>query len=443
MDLISSVNISMELWGCLLSILIAAYILQEKKPLRPRSRAILLITLSQALLLLSDAMGFLFEGNPSYLNHAVVSVGNFLVFVLGYVLLALFTQYLTAYLEEFGPVSRIPLYIVRTLAVVAVGLVILSQFNHMYYVIDSESIYVRRDMFWLSQFLGILGLCFNASFLIAYHKRIDTGDRIVFWLYILLPVAAMTVQIFIYGPALLNFANTVSLIVIFLFVHMNHARQAVRQEQKITQQNAELVSSQAKLAQARMNLMRSQIQPHFIYNTLGTIGELCLTRPQQAAEIVREFSQYLRGNLDDLESSTPILLSREIEHVRHYTAIEHVRFPDMDIRYDLRSGEFFLPALSIQPLVENAIKHGLMGLESGGSVVISTYETDSAYCVCVKDDGVGFDLQAPLPQSERRHLGIANIRERIQIMCGGTLTIESVPGMGTTALISIPRGDMI
>lgn len=442
MNLIRAVNISMELWGCLLSLLIAIYILQEKKPLRPRSRAFLLIVLCQALLLLGDAMGFSFEGDPAYLNYCVVSVGNFLVFALGYVLLVLFTQYLTAYLSESGPVSRVPLYITRTLAVIAVGLVILSQFNHMYYVINADSVYVRQDMFWLSQAFGILGMCVNAVFLLLYHKRIDSKDRIVLWLYILLPVAAMAVQLFIYGPALLNLANTFCLIVIFLFIQMNHVRHVILQEQTISQQTAELSHSQAKLVQTRMDLMRSQIQPHFIYNTLGTISVLCLTQPQKAAEIVQEFSQYLRGNFDDLEINSPIRLSREIEHVKHYTAIEHVRFPDMDIRYDLRSDEFFLPALSIQPLVENSIKHGLMGLEHGGSVVISTYETATAYCVCVKDNGVGFDPTTPLSPYGRRHLGIANIRERIEIMCGGTLTIDSVPGLGTTALISIPKEDM-
>lgn len=159
--------------------------------------------------------------------------------------------------------------------------------------------------------------------------------------------------------------------------------------------------------------------------------------------MVRNFSQYLRGNFDELGLSNPIRLSREIEHVRYYTAIERVRFPDMDIRYDLRAGEFFLPALSIQPLVENAIKYGLMGLESGGTVIISTYETAESYYVSVMDNGVGFDTVAPYTRRDRKHLGIENIRERVQIMCGGTLTINSKPGCGTEAIIAIPKEDMV
>ena len=156
----------------------------------------------------------------------------------------------------------------------------------------------------------------------------------------------------------------------------------------------------------------------------------------------QEFSQYLRGNFDELDNRLTIRLSREIEHVKHYTSIEHVRFPDMEIHYNLQSEEFFLPALSIQPLVENAIKHGLIGLERGGVVVISTYELKDAYCVSVEDNGVGFDPDAPFSQRGRKHLGIANIRERLKIMCDGTLTIDSAPGCGTKAVISIPKGDL-
>ena len=114
--------------------------------------------------------------------------------------------------------------------------------------------------------------------------------------------------------------------------------------------------------------MISQIQPHFIYNTLGSIGQLCLEQPEKAASLTQDFSQYLRGNFSELDNNKPILLSKELEHVNHYINIERVRFPDITVNFDVRCDDFFLPALSVQPLVENSIKHGLMGLESGGSV---------------------------------------------------------------------------
>ena len=193
----------------------------------------------------------------------------------------------------------------------------------------------------------------------------------------------------------------------------------------------------AELAESRIATMISQIQPHFIYNTLGTIEQLCITEPDAASKLVRNFSLYLRGNFSELDNAKPIMFSQEMNHVKHYTDIEQVRFPDMTIQYDLRSVEFLLPALSVQPLVENAIKHGLMGLEEGGIVTISAYETVESYMVEVTDDGVGFDMNAGY--DETKHVGIKNIRGRIEAMCNGTLTIESKIGSGTKATIKIPK----
>ena len=200
---------------------------------------------------------------------------------------------------------------------------------------------------------------------------------------------------------------------------------------------AEKLILSAELTESRIATLISQIQPHFIYNTLGTIEQLCITEPEAASKLVRNFSLYLRGNFSELDNVKPIRFSQEMNHVKHYTDIEQVRFPDMTIQYDLRSVEFLLPALSVQPLVENAIKHGLMGLEEGGIVTISAYETDSHYVVEVTDDGVGFDMNAGY--DETKHVGIKNIRGRIEAMCNGTLAIESKIGSGTKATIKIPK----
>ena len=192
-----------------------------------------------------------------------------------------------------------------------------------------------------------------------------------------------------------------------------------------------------ELTDSRISTMISQIQPHFIYNTLGTVEQLCLTEPKTASTIVHNFALYLRGNFRELDNPAPIRLEKELKHLKHYTDIEQVRFPDMSIVYELESEDFLLPALTIQPLVENAIKHGLMKLETGGTVKIKTFETDTHYWTQVVDNGVGFDTTQVLEQKE--HVGIRNIRVRLEAMCDGTLTIESVPGEGTTATIMIPK----
>ena len=215
--------------------------------------------------------------------------------------------------------------------------------------------------------------------------------------------------------------------------NINAARKAKEME-------AEQKEIRAQLQENRIAIMISQIQTHFIYNTLGTIQQLCKESPEQAAKLVHNFSVYLRGNFSELDNTAPIRFSKELEHVRCYTEIELIRFPDMAVHYDIQTEEFLLPALTVQPLVENAIKHGLMGREEGGVVTVTSYETATHYCVKVADDGVGFDQTRPL--DERKHIGIRNVRERLQVMCGGSLTVESQKGTGTTALLQIPKEGM-
>ena len=194
-----------------------------------------------------------------------------------------------------------------------------------------------------------------------------------------------------------------------------------------------------QLTESRVSIMMSQIRPHFIYNTLGSIEQLCELDPPKAGELVHDFAKYLRGNFGELDNNKPILMSQEMAHVHHYINIEHVRFPDMTFSFEMNSNDFYIPALTIQPIVENAIKHGLMKLEKGGTIKVATYETQESYCVMVEDDGAGFDTSVLL--DERKHVGIRNIRERLNVMVNGTLKIESTIGVGTKVLIKIPKGD--
>jgi sensor histidine kinase YesM len=103
----------------------------------------------------------------------------------------------------------------------------------------------------------------------------------------------------------------------------------------------------------------------------------------------------------------------------------------------MNSDDFHIPALTIQPIVENAIKHGLMKLQSGGTIRVVSYESETDYYVSVVDDGVGFDTSLLL--DERKHVGLRNIRERLKAMVNGTIEIESTVGVGTKVLIKIPK----
>ena len=206
---------------------------------------------------------------------------------------------------------------------------------------------------------------------------------------------------------------------------------------KAKEMETERIALNAQLTESRMSTMMSQIRPHFIYNTLGSIEQLCSIDPPKAGELVHNFAKYLRGNFGELDNPKPILMSKEMEHVHHYVSIENVRFPDMTFSFEMNSVDFQIPALTIQPIVENAIKHGLMKLPKGGTIRVLSYETDTHYCVSVEDDGVGFDTGKLL--DDRNHVGIRNIRGRLKAMVNGTLEIESTEGVGTAVLIKIPK----
>ena len=264
------------------------------------------------------------------------------------------------------------------------------------------------------------------------------------WLYIgaILPLIAFGVDVAMTGLGvwkggeaskflfLLLFAVAMVVVLRIIPRGINDAARAKELETEKTALNAQLVES-------RISTMMSQIRPHFIYNTLGSIEQLCNIDPQKAGALVHNFAKYLRGNFRELDNPRPILMSQEMEHVRHYISIENVRFPDMTFSFEMNSEDFCIPALTIQPIVENAIKHGLMKLPKGGTIHVVSYETDNHYCVSVADDGAGFDTSELL--DERKHVGIRNIRGRLKAMVGGTLEIESTVGVGTKVLITIPK----
>lgn len=196
---------------------------------------------------------------------------------------------------------------------------------------------------------------------------------------------------------------------------------------------------QKELYEAKVQVMVSQIRPHFMYNALSSIAMLCKLKPDVAYEATIKFSDYLRGNMDSLKQTTPVPFKKELEHLEKYLYIEKLRFgKKLNIEYDIQAEDFDLPLLSIQPLVENAVKHGVGMKEDGGTVTIATRETDTDYEIIVSDDGVGFDTNE-VKNDGRSHIGMENTRRRLKDMCNAEVNITSVVGEGTTARIIIPR----
>jgi sensor histidine kinase YesM len=194
-----------------------------------------------------------------------------------------------------------------------------------------------------------------------------------------------------------------------------------------------------ELQNSRVSIMISQIQPHFLYNVLTSICCLCDKNPRQAKSALIQFSEYLRTNLDSIKCRSLVSIEQELTHVRTYLNLEMMRFDDaLNVEYDIGCNHFMLPPLTIQPLVENAVKHGVGRTEKDGTVKIIVAQTENAYEIKVIDDGVGFDTSR-MPEDGKQHVGIANVRHRLESMINGKLEIESEIGKGTTAIVTIPR----
>lgn len=425
MSTIGYVNVSLEIWGGILSLVVLMCIFIRTKERSRRSRLFVALVLCNIFILLSDASAWLFKGHLNTFSYYGVRISNFFVFALGYVLLLLFTSYITCYLGEKGEVSAVPLRVIKFFCAAAFFLVILSQFNHMFYSIDSQNIYHRENWFWLSQVGGIAGMFVNTGMLVRYRKYLNKIELLALFSYIVLPVAAMTIQIFIYGVALLNLATTMSILLIFLLIQIEQARK--------------LQEKELELADSRVAVMLSQIQPHFIYNVLTAIKQLCDSNPEEAKEAIVEFSVYLRGNLDLLVTKHKILFESELDQVKNYLSLEKKRFGSrLNIKYDIRTEGFQIPPLTVQTIVENAVRHGATKNENGGTVVISAWETEEDYVVTVSDDGPG--MNPICPEDGRSHVGMENVKLRLESMCRGQLKVESDPGTGTRVTIYVPKG---
>ena len=205
-------------------------------------------------------------------------------------------------------------------------------------------------------------------------------------------------------------------------------------------QRDQLHQMEIRLSNQRMSMLISQIRPHFIFNTMNTIYSLCDQDPALAKQAIHDFSRFLRIHFETMDQQQPIPFSQELELVRFYLSIEQVRFQDaLSVRYDIDCTDFSLPPLSLQPLAENAVRHGIRQKSGPGTVTISTRESGSEWIVSVRDDGAGFDPSLLDAEEAGRHIGIANVQARLRQMCGGMLTLSSAPGQGTTATIRIPK----
>lgn len=205
------------------------------------------------------------------------------------------------------------------------------------------------------------------------------------------------------------------------------------------------VEQQARIAQelheSQVRLMMNQLKPHFIRNSLATIRVITRHDPQKAYDLLYDFTRYLSYHIDSLTGNELTSFAEELGHIREYTNIEQEHMGErLTVKFDIGPTDFEIPPLSVEPFVENAVKHGVWPKRSGGTVSIASTEIPDAYVITIRDDGVGFDPANPPPPVLRSHgIGMKYAIERLKTMVNGAVQVDSEINKGTTVRISIPK----
>ena len=297
-------------------------------------------------------------------------------------------------------------------------------FSRICFWIDAANAFHRGPLGYTCHVVSALLLC--ELVYLSFHEYVP-GRRQEAWIPLAnaaLIVGSVVLDSFVdyrdMPTSYLTVAVVSSTLFYYIWLHLQFAR---RHEQDL-------------MAEQRIQIMMTQIQPHFLYNTLSTIQALCSIDPQQAAVITGKFSAYLRQNLNSLEYPGLTSFEKELEHTWTYADIEQVRFPNIRIEYAIEDTGFSLPFLTVQPIVENAIRHGVRIREEGVIRVVAR-KTEGGHEVVISDNGIGFDVKT-LEQNDGTHIGLKNVQERIEKMCGGSVTVVSQPDRGTTVTVFIP-----
>ena len=342
----------------------------------------------------------------------------------GAVLMTIYTYCLTSFIKENAVVTYRLANIVGAVCAVYLVMILTSPFTGAVFTIDAGGYYRVGPLKVASFLLDPIVMVVVIILILRYRKTLKVEGILYLVSICVLSIPTMILWD-VWYPEPEYMMATLYFVLVFILFHRELTKQLVKKEKE--------------MAESKITTAISQIQPHFIFNSLSTIKFLVKKDQMEALEAIDEFSDYLRGSMDSLTRKCCVPFSEELELVNHYMYLEKKRFGDkINIKYDIQLDGFMVPALSVQPIVENAVKHGIRGQLKGGTIEIATKEDTKNFIIQVTDDGAGFDPQAK-KEDGKSHVGIANVQKRLALMCEGTLEIESEPENGCQVTIRIPK----
>ncbi len=299
-----------------------------------------------------------------------------------------------------------------------------AQCTTFLYYVTPDNQFIRGPWHPLLTAPIIAIMLLNLAGVIQRRNRLSNKYYVAFLIHLLPMTVATLIHSVIFVPLLVVVGQIFSMLSMFGIILFDQIEQHIRQQREIAHQRA--------------SIMVLQMRPHFIFNTMMSIYYLCAQDSKKAQQVTLDFTSYLRKNFTAIASENTIPFANELEHTRAYLAVEQVQFEDsLFVEYDTPHTRFRVPPLTLQPIVENAVKHGMDPDSAPLRICIRTRETDAGHEITVEDNGPGF-AQANTDDSEP-HIALANIQQRLEIMCGGKLTVMPHEGGGTVVKVILPE----
>lgn len=343
-----------------------------------------------------------------------------------YAVYVLYILYISELVNRTGRRKVVPdsvLYVSVSVGVVGALLCILSLFSPALSELSAPQSGFNNKYF-IGQLGGIILIITSLFLLLRYRKTLGHRETMALLSMPVLMGIATICEPVAQGIELRYPAAVVEFLIVYT---QHHMELEVRHERE-----------EAEGLQKRLNITAGRMKSHFIYNVLTTIYYLCETNSEEAQSAVKVFSDYMKSTLEAVEKQELVRFSWELEEIKNYLMLEKIRFGDkLNVEYDVEYEDFLIPPLTVQPLVENAVIHGIGSKTEGGTIRITSRKlSDDGAQIRVKDNGIGFDIK-DISAMDPDEGDIANLRDRLMEDVGGELTITSSPDKGTTSIITI------
>ena len=428
-----------EFFGAIFCFIAAIYLVISRSVIKSQYKALASLEAAIGVMLFFDAAAWFYRGSMGATEFLILNVVNFINFVANAVLPVFYAIYILLSIRGEKSGSKF-VYVITGLSIMQLIFISASQFNGFLYRIDpATNLYQRGPGFDILTVMFAMQMIVGIVFIHIYMENIDRPRRYALMTFLVLPLLASIIQVFIYGYSLSNIAIIISGMIMFAQALDDNAKTMIAKEVFIKKQSDELMDMRTKIA-------LSQIKPEFLYDTLNSIYTLCDTDTARAKEVIVHLSNYLRQDIESIDAENLVSFEKELNHTMVYLELEKTRNPGrFTVEYHTKASSFKLPALTIQPLVENALTHGIYKLppDEKGNIKISSEKGYGYVKITVSDNGVGFDYEKlkQEPGMARNLAGIQNVRNRLKILEDAELHIKSKEGEGTTVEIIIPVKD--